>query len=225
MSVRSQTVRGLIPAHAGKTCKQPTQPTAPKAHPRSRGENALARTDHFGIAGSSPLTRGKLLCDLCRIVPPGLIPAHAGKTRTRARRSTTHRAHPRSRGENVKPSLCEYAHLGSSPLTRGKPNLASRSPSIFRLIPAHAGKTPDRNRPARHDRAHPRSRGENWKAARGRCIMWGSSPLTRGKLEPTTVPASPAGLIPAHAGKTRLTVEADGSDRAHPRSRGENASS
>ena len=37
------------------------------------------------------------------------------------------------------------------------------------------------------------------------------------------MPASMAGLIPAHAGKTIWIVSTKGTDRAHPRSRGENA--
>ena len=91
---------------------------------------------------------------------------------------------------------------GSSPLTRGKRQQDRDPGEAARLIPAHAGKTPDRNRPARHDRAHPRSRGENPASDRG--TPWGS------------------GLIPAHAGKTRTGRRRRRSGRAHPRSRGEN---
>ena len=52
--------------------------------------------------------------------------------------------------------------------------------------------------------------------------MWGSSPLTRGKLKAWGGDTILTGLIPAHAGKTSTwsrTVQAPG---AHPRSRGEN---
>ena len=50
-------------------------------------------------------------------------------------------AHPRSRGENDRPSIQRAMREGSSPLTRGKPlrNLAFALDSG--LIPAHAGKT------------------------------------------------------------------------------------
>ena len=50
----------------------------------------------------------------------------------------------------------------------------------------------------------------------------GSSPLTRGKLEVIKLPHCGAGLIPAHAGKTRVAPTAQTEARAHPRSRGEN---
>ena len=51
----------------------------------------------------------------------------------------------------------------------------------------------------------------------------GSSPLTRGKLEVIKLPHCGAGLIPAHAGKTRVAPTAQPEARAHPRSRGENS--
>ena len=53
--------------------------------------------------------------------------------------------------------------------------------------------------------AHPRSRGEN--EARG--AAWhpseGSSPLTRGKLLNGDLGRVALGLIPAHAGKTKVS--------------------
>ena len=70
--------------------------------------------------------------------------------------------------------------------------------------------------------AHPRSRGENsWFIS---CVVtfWGSSPLTRGKLCRGNGPRSSRRLIPAHAGKTILTVAGAIFAQAHPRSRGEN---
>ena len=95
---------GLIPAHAGKTLRTARQPSSRWAHPRSRGENLVDSLKRVLRAGSSPLTRGKL--------PPmpaisrysGLIPAHAGKTLRRRSFIRHLPAHPRSRGENVRPA-------------------------------------------------------------------------------------------------------------------------
>ena len=50
---------GLIPAHAGKTSRTSVSPAAPRAHPRSRGENTWGRCPRSACSGSSPLTRGK----------------------------------------------------------------------------------------------------------------------------------------------------------------------
>ena len=50
---------------------------------------------------------------------------------------------------------------GSSPLTRGKPDLVANDVHFCGLIPAHAGKTGGRVAGLRGLWAHPRSRGEN----------------------------------------------------------------
>ena len=94
---------------------------------------------------------------------------------------------------------------GSSPLTRGKRGWRRKGLDVRRLIPAHAGKTFARVREIRQAGAHPRSRGENRRAAR-----------LHDRL---------GGLIPAHAGKTGPSTSPSGSVRAHPRSRGENVDS
>ncbi|EDN80065.1 hypothetical protein ACTODO_00501 [Schaalia dentiphila ATCC 17982] len=70
----------LIPAHAGKTAQRARANRASAAHPRSRGENSPMRTAISSLAGSSPLTRGKLSGSLFGGFAVGLIPAHAGKT-------------------------------------------------------------------------------------------------------------------------------------------------
>ena len=297
-------IRGLIPAHAGKTDKRPLAGHAPWAHPRSRGENRCACLGVRVVPGSSPLTRGKpqerrappeplglipahagktglLLVGVfhewahprsrgenrprrwMRTSPPGLIPAHAGKTHPMSWRQISSGAHPRSRGENRSPSGVRVGFGGSSPLTRGK-LLHQSPPGRDRgLIPAHAGKTSSSPTGSVRCGAHPRSRGENpdrilraghgagsspltrgkpwstvpWRARgglipahagktswklKGKAIVSGSSPLTRGKPCVVITEASPLRLIPAHAGKTRPFTSRRLRCRAHPRSRGEN---
>ena len=173
---------GLIPAHAGKTTTSLSEVSGARAHPRSRGENALHLHVRCCERGSSPLTRGKPARRRPRTAGRGLIPAHAGKTSSRSIRRSSTTAHPRSRGENARIALLPAISLGSSPLTRGKRMCHFWNTFRFGLIPAHAGKTcPIRIAPI-HPRAHPRSRGEN----QPRCYYargsLGSSPLTRGKL-------------------------------------------
>ena len=115
--------RGLIPAHAGKTQITAAGSRQSKAHPRSRGENRWLTPRPTTPAGSSPLTRGKLKV-VAQVAPViGLIPAHAGKTITRADARPWPRAHPRSRGENRATGPPARTARGSSPLTRGKPQV------------------------------------------------------------------------------------------------------
>ena len=74
------SLRGLIPAHAGKTIARLRRAWSPGAHPRSRGENVPSTTSASASSGSSPLTRGKLVGGRGVGAGGGLIPAHAGKT-------------------------------------------------------------------------------------------------------------------------------------------------
>ena len=137
-------LRGLIPAHAGKTTACPAARPAGRAHPRSRGENSISGLIVDRATGSSPLTRGKH-CARFRAPPVlGLIPAHAGKTSTRSLRSPISRAHPRSRGENYEAHALAIQTGGSSPLTRGKLRISPGTSRPLGLIPAHAGKTTSR---------------------------------------------------------------------------------
>ena len=175
------------------------------------------------MVGSSPLTRGKRPRGDLRGQRDGLIPAHAGKTLGILEGATDHAAHPRSRGENSQAKTIPARGPGSSPLTRGKlsDDIAGRDDG--RLIPAHAGKTRTLQVAIIYVRAHPRSRGENPRASRVRICARGSSPLTRGKHGRGAGGGDERRLIPAHAGKTRLARSDRHDQRAHPRSRGENA--
>ena len=153
--------KGLIPAHAGKTAPSSPADTCWRAHPRSRGENAVAKAEGSSQPGSSPLTRGKPRSRAAGAAYSGLIPAHAGKTASPVSSWIARRAHPRSRGENASAVSAAYPASGSSPLTRGKRRYLAVSAPDRGLIPAHAGKTLRQVAQCDSARAHPRSRGEN----------------------------------------------------------------
>ena len=195
---------GSSPLTRGKRSGRAARTQTRGDHPRSRGENlgdAEAPGYHWG---SSPLTRGKRLTDLDQSQTLGIIPAHAGKTRTRPDLIRAPGDHPRSRGENHTRKILNPWLGGSSPLTRGKLASVSSNAPCARIIPAHAGKTTPRRRTPLTSRDHPRSRGENMTQPGEDMQATGSSPLTRGK------PSVLAGL---------RSHEED-----HPRSRGENTS-
>ena len=195
---------GLIPAHAGKTSPHDAAAPQARAHPRSRGENYPMWAATQRRAGSSPLTRGKRGWYDYRHLSGGLIPAHAGKTSWPSSVPPESPAHPRSRGENGPCELPGVVRRGSSPLTRGKLARRPRQRGGEGLIPAHAGKTAPAHKGRGHTPAHPRSRGENRVGNKCRIRKLGSSPLTRGKLKLCESATMKRGLIPAHAGKTRL---------------------
>ena len=213
---------GLIPAHAGKTCRRRRRCIGRWAHPRSRGENEITMTTIILNGGSSPLTRGKRGPAVRPQQRRRLIPAHAGKTLRRQLAAQAIAAHPRSRGENLAFSVGKAPFHGSSPLTRGKPEVRVRRVEGRGLIPAHAGKTDTRRPGPRSRGAHPRSRGENGLESDAPPSPRGSSPLTRGKRDASQGAGDHAGLIPAHAGKTVHRQDGLHQRTAHPRSRGEN---
>ena len=157
--------RGLIPAHAGKTCKSGGCRFRRGAHPRSRGENPSSTRLASPSRGSSPLTRGKPGASPTVSVSSGLIPAHAGKTTGVGLAPDRERAHPRSRGENLGCGQYCQPSRGSSPLTRGKRGELLPRGGGRGLIPAHAGKTCSVSPQLRSWWAHPRSRWENRCAA------------------------------------------------------------
>ena len=195
-----------------------------RAHPRSRGENRLTDGLDRIADGSSPLTRGKPGHKALASTRRRLIPAHAGKTRHQSPTAESPGAHPRSRGENSGGGEGKHGHAGSSPLTRGKHSSLLATPTANRLIPAHAGKTKALEVSLRRCGAHPRSRGENELLSLGHDPVAGSSPLTRGKRRYVRLPPDALRLIPAHAGKTKISCSITWTRRAHPRSRGENLS-
>ena len=198
----SGTLQGSSPLTRGKQRGHLQVGWHGVAHPRSRGENSYIPGGDTGVKGSSPLTRGKRTPLAVRAGGEGLIPAHAGKTRSMLDASRGRAAHPRSRGENVVEPVWTNVSAGSSPLTRGKHTPLAGQRPVSGLIPAHAGKTRPR-RVIRDPRpAHPRSRGENIQSPSDEAPPAGSSPLTRGKLGFSCGRFKNHGLIPAHAGKT-----------------------
>ena len=154
-------VRGLIPAHAGKTWMAGRRRLDHPAHPRSRGENVGEASQSFSLLGSSPLTRGKHGDQAVNGLDDRLIPAHAGKTSVGSSWPQHSGAHPRSRGENASLGNGTPLATGSSPLTRGKLCPGRGGSRRSGLIPAHAGKTPRHRLLTTANSAHPRSRGEN----------------------------------------------------------------
>ena len=152
--------------------------------------------------GSSPLMRGKPGRVHGVTERLGLIPAHAGKTHQATCPVPDTRAHPRSRGENYEAHALAIQTGGSSPLTQGKRHRRWGGSHRWGLIPTHAGKTKQATQRPRDTRAHPRSRGENFRYHNDSRDAGGSSPLTRGKHLRGLADAPQRGLIPAHAGKT-----------------------
>ena len=219
---RRGPVQRLIPACAGKTSWPKGRCATRAAHPRVCGENAGDPGHARVLGGSSPRVRGKPRRRPRKRVPPGLIPACAGKTPAGPRKRPRRPAHPRVCGENAMSVSSKPAIPGSSPRVRGKP--CGRAPGAARagLIPACAGKTSSMVMIPVCRAAHPRVCGENVLTLFDGTAVPGSSPRVRGK--PVQHRRAPQGrrLIPACAGKTGSTPIPSSPTAAHPRVCGEN---
>ena len=190
-------------------------------HPRSRGEYTLVPTLRDRVPGSSPLSRGILLCKIAGEHLEGIIPALAGNTDRWSRVSPGGTDHPRSRGEYSRRTGASGFASGSSPLSRGIRGDQATCHAACRIIPALAGNTarPQGIRPRRAD--HPRSRGEYLCCMLGSDTETGSSPLSRGIHFASHNLGNLTRIIPALAGNTRTTRMERALQSDHPRSRGE----
>ena len=213
---------GLIPAHAGKTLTASKNQGDNTAHPRACGENLPAPHPASDAAGSSPRMRGKPPVTLFRPPVTRLIPAHAGKTISLDFLRKNSGAHPRACGENQRTKSVAASVTGSSPRMRGKRVKSCSVIMRVRLIPAHAGKTDGARWIHHRPWAHPRACGENGALPATGMSVEGSSPRMRGKRIFALWIENPAGLIPAHAGKTAYSQALDHTHTAHPRACGEN---
>ena len=216
-----QHAAGIIPASAGSTGSTRCGSRSTWDHPRERGEHPAFIFCSIERDGSSPRARGARPRGLCGTGTGGIIPASAGSTAGRTRRTRQRRDHPRERGEHLRSSIVRSTSAGSSPRARGAPLPGRRSPQRTGIIPASAGGTSSpmsRPCPARD---HPRERGEHGGLPVPGLLRLGSSPRARGALRHVHGVHGGAGIIPASAGSTSRVTPATSPPRDHPRERGE----
>ena len=192
-------------------------------HPRSRGVHPGGPVLTGLSGGSSPLARGAPVECCAPDVAGRIIPARAGCTLRRPRRSAATRDHPRSRGVHFTASRAFSNAVGSSPLARGALATITGHTPQNRIIPARAGCTCTKNDSWRRVADHPRSRGVHLELTDGGRRFRGSSPLARGALPVTRDRVQPHGIIPARAGCTPRHPRSRPAPRDHPRSRGVHA--
>ena len=114
----------IIPALAGNTTEMCIPPCAYQDHPRSRGEYPHNNVYNVLVLGSSPLSRGIRIRGLHTDLPGRIIPALAGNTHRGGDVRRGPRDHPRSRGEYELHRMWRDILPGSSPLSRGIPQVA-----------------------------------------------------------------------------------------------------
>ena len=172
--------------------------------------------------GSSPHTRGARRGPGRRSPGPGIIPAYAGSTWYGGMRLALTTDHPRIRGEHKDQHTQSMIMFGSSPHTRGAPQLLGRPSQARRIIPAYAGSTSLPASPTLSAQDHPRIRGEHHRQNRSPRTQSGIIPAYAGSTRMRRIlSAYGIRIIPAYAGSTPANVRRHDPRQDHPRIRGE----
>ena len=175
----------------------------------------------FFFTGSSPRTRGTAVLVRSLDGRPRFIPAHAGNRAPPGAVRAARAVHPRARGEQSAAASKGSVTIGSSPRTRGTVTRNPMTGRRPRFIPAHAGNSRCRIRPAGALPVHPRARGEQAVLLAMAADRPGSSPRTRGTVAMEHGKLVEERFIPAHAGNRRSTTHLRKTPPVHPRARGE----
>ena len=155
---------------------------------------------------------------------PGIIPAYAGNTTSRAAPCPDAWDHPRVCGEHTGVGAANVTAKGSSPRMRGTPVLRGIRTQGGRIIPAYAGNTGGEG--AGHGHASgssPRMRGTHL-VVREVVLMAGIIPAYAGNTRSRTLRLWLRGIIPAYAGNTMIRLGLVRLRRDHPRVCGEHHS-
>jgi len=193
-------------------------------HPRSCGEQDLAKRKPTGANGSSPLVRGTGPRVARRKKSTRFIPARAGNSNRPVARYSESSVHPRSCGEQSALSTITCSASGSSPLVRGTAFQHCRKGLVSGFIPARAGNRFAASCTSRCFPVHPRSCGEQSILSLRRASDSGSSPLVRGTAGTVELVPPILRFIPARAGNRKVGVGCRIYYTVHPRSCGEQSS-
>ena len=172
--------------------------------------------------GSPPRMRGKQKCLAKSVYHARITPAHAGKTPATCQHRRITPDHPRACGENSPEPLPTESEFGSPPRMRGKPRKKIFRFYMWRITPAHAGKTSFSYRLPASSADHPRACGENLVSTIFGKESSGSPPRMRGKPLFGVISSKNERITPAHAGKTFCTCGNRNASSDHPRACGEN---
>ena len=131
----------ITPAYAGKSPIEARRIRKKQDHPRLRGEKLPGLLLSPVMAGSPPLTRGKVSVPSVMSKLRGITPAYAGKSSGCDFCSGCIKDHPRLRGDKLRSNFRSHSSKGSPPLTRGKVGRRDTSCCRSGITPAYAGKS------------------------------------------------------------------------------------
>ena len=152
--------QGITPAYAGKSTHHLHLWSVAADHPRLCGEKSSSTNSDFITSGSPPPMRGKVSEQNLRDLLGRITPAYAGKREILVHGLLSPEDHPRLCGEKTRWTLSALRQSGSPPPMRGKGGSGFSLTSTYRITPAYAGKSADRQAVIVRQRDHPRLCGE-----------------------------------------------------------------
>ncbi|VEH26930.1 Domain of uncharacterised function (DUF2825) [Cellulomonas fimi] len=215
------TTTGLIPARGETTSVTRPPRRRRRAHPRTRGDDSGSGASPDPPQGSSPHAGRRLRTLPEDAAHDGLIPARGETTSSAWSPRGSPRAHPRTRGDDLRRVTDERVARGSSPHAGRRRGRARRRARVVRLIPARGETTRTHGYPRARRRAHPRTRGDDRWSHRPHSPSRGSSPHAGRRLLDEAPDRLEARLIPARGETTRPRSTLRTVSRAHPRTRGD----
>ncbi len=211
---------GLTPARGEGTRVPVVASSRWRAHPRTRGRDAVGSGFVGRKAGSPPHAGKGRLPPAASEHVGGLTPARGEGTARRASRRSRRWAHPRTRGRDPMVPFCEAAVGGSPPHAgKGRHHL-HRDADDVGLTPARGEGTSATTRRPTSSRAHPRTRGRDWSHAVAEHARHGSLPHAGKGPRRSSSWATTARLTPARGEGTGVLYYDSLKSVAHPRTRG-----
>ena len=147
--------------------------------------------------------RGKARCHADPHNKRGITPAHAGKRSHQKTKCLRNGDHPRACGEKCVVILGKSEPLGSPPRMRGKEKDTKGDSALYRITPAHAGKSRGGTGGRSPRKDHPRACGEKAFLHMAHFAILGSPPRMRGKVHNLGYEYTYLRITPAHAGKSK----------------------
>ena len=135
----------ITPAYAGKRFRRWFSAGRCEDHPRLCGEKIHLFLSIVTVRGSPPPMRGKVNNGTKAILKGRITPAYAGKSAGYFQLPAGSEDHPRLCGEKKKSDLDSIITQGSPPPMRGKEHELFMQFQNFRITPAYAGKSPQRD--------------------------------------------------------------------------------
>ena len=212
---------GPTPACAGITSRASGGWRPGSAHPRMRGDHAVAAVAAGAWWGPPPHARGSQRVGR----PPGRVarptPACAGITPARSVSPVVLTAHPRMRGDHRSRQVVMLRESGPPPHARGSQVGDAGDGGGARPTPACAGITRRVGRGCRLHGAHPRMRGDHRYTSAELSALVGPPPHARGSPTGVGRPGPRRRPTPACAGITVAATRGSRRSTAHPRMRGD----